>query len=291
MELVFREYDKVRRLGAIETEGILEGKNLYVFEKLDGAQTNIQKTEDGQLILGSRTRIIPAGDKQFSGFVEWANSHALLRSVPPGIILYGEYLTHHSTSYSPEYYNRFYLYDAWGQEGYRSHEEVVELASKLCLACLSPFYIGPYISEEHLLSFVGRSDFGAQPGGEGIVIKRYDGWRNRFGRTQWAKIVADRCAEDKSSAAGTQRAKKSHEAKIAERFTTPARIRKAYEVGAQQGHVDTGDLRVMQWLPNLVYADVLSEEILAIAKACPALDFGVLRREVVRKVANILKAS
>jgi dephospho-CoA kinase len=68
---------------------------------------------------------------------------------------------------------------------------------------------------------------GAGPG-EGIVIKRYDNYVNRFDKQIWAKMVRNEFKEKNQKAFGlkTTEGKKVVESEIAEEFVTEALVKK-----------------------------------------------------------------
>lgn len=61
----FRKFQKVRPLGALETEGILDG-TIYIFEKLDGSNAQVRMGTDG-VVCGRRTGWIEETSGQFQG--------------------------------------------------------------------------------------------------------------------------------------------------------------------------------------------------------------------------------
>lgn len=60
----FVEFDKIARLS----------RNCVVTEKIDGTNASIVITDEGEFLIGSRTRWIVPGDDNF-GFARWATDH------------------------------------------------------------------------------------------------------------------------------------------------------------------------------------------------------------------------
>lgn len=64
MSVPFKEFPKMARLS----------RDIVITEKLDGTNAQICITEDGQFLVGSRTRWIVPGDDNF-GFAKWAHEN------------------------------------------------------------------------------------------------------------------------------------------------------------------------------------------------------------------------
>src|ERR1700677_2706004 len=76
----FVEFDKIARLS----------RNCVVTEKIDGTNASITITEDGEFLIGSRTRWVTPTDDNF-GFARWATEYRLeLMKLGPGSH-YGEW--------------------------------------------------------------------------------------------------------------------------------------------------------------------------------------------------------
>ena len=136
---MFRKYEKIHRLGKEETDGILTpGENVIITvqEKIDGANASIWQDEAGNLQRGSRNRALPE-DESFNGFKEWVeDNHDKLQAVfaeYPNIRLYGEWLVRHSIAYNSTAYQKFYLFDVYGEEGFWDQEAVISLADQFDL--------------------------------------------------------------------------------------------------------------------------------------------------------------
>lgn len=72
---------------------------------------------------------------------------------------------------------------------------VISEAKRLDLKTTNYFYQGKFISFEHLMSFVGKSDITLEPNtGEGIVVKNVN-YFDRYGKQMFVKLVSEKFAE------------------------------------------------------------------------------------------------
>lgn len=105
--------------------------------------------------------------------------------------------TTHTLSYPEERYSHAYCYDVYdtNTEKYLPQSTVQAIVSKLNLIYVPTFYEGEFISWEHCMSFVGKTDLGGEHG-EGIVIKNQTMLNNPNTRQPfYIKIVAEKFQE------------------------------------------------------------------------------------------------
>jgi hypothetical protein len=103
----------------------------------------------------------------------------------------------HKVIYKDECYRNFYMFSVWDieKEQYLSDEVVISEAERLGLKTTNYFYVGKYISFEHLMSFVGKSDMTLEPNtGEGVVVKNVN-YVDKYGNQMFVKLVSERFAE------------------------------------------------------------------------------------------------
>jgi hypothetical protein len=89
------------------------------------------------------------------------------------------------------------MFSIWDieKEQYLSDDIVISEAERLGITTTNYFYRGKYISFEHLMSFVGKSDITLEPNtGEGIVVKNVNYFDN-YNRQVFVKLVSERFAE------------------------------------------------------------------------------------------------
>lgn len=284
---MFKEYRKIHRLGAEENDGILYGK-CYIQEKIDGANTSIW-IEDGEMKCASRTRVLTEG---FNGFYDYIQSHEGVKKLladHPTYRLYGEWLVRHTIAYTETAYKQFYLFDIRPSDEektpYMDPAEVVEIAKKYGINHAELFAVIENPTVEQIQEYVGKTMLGDK--GEGVVIKNF-GFLNKFGDPVYAKIVTQEFKEDNSLVFGgnNKHSETYWEQYVVNEYITLARVQKIMNklqplVDKRLGMEHTA--RVIQ----TVYHDMITEEIWAIQKKVPVLDFKHLSRLATRKAAKM----
>lgn len=242
-KLSFMPYQHIERWGTTEVEGIECGTCL-IFSKLDGTNASIWLCQDlagPHLHAGSRTRLLSEGSDN-AGFLaatktsEWGAVIFELLQQHPNWRLFGEWLVPHTyKQYREETWRRFWIFDVfdhgfdhdtgrylpyevWGAALRDAGLDVIEPLAEI---------INP--TEELVRRIVECNTYlvkdGAPPG-EGVVIKRY-GFRNRFGRETWAKLVRNQFKEENRRAFGhVKQEGYVLEAEIAERWVTGEFVQK-----------------------------------------------------------------
>lgn len=166
------------------------GDEIWIEEKIDGANCGIRyDKKNNKLVAQSRKRVLEIGQddlRGFGAFVETLNANsewknAIIEEIFGGsdqLTLFGEWLIKHTIEYSDNAYKRMYCYDMYNleTEEYLPQEKIYTRVGKCMDAgvplLLAPvFYTGPFISWEHIDTFVGKSDLDASPTGEGIICK------------------------------------------------------------------------------------------------------------------------
>lgn len=108
----------------------------------------------------------------------------------------------HSIKYPDDVMKNFYMFDVWDKktEQYLPFEDTRSIFSRLSDCGIERFvpifYTGAFVSWEHALSFVGKTEMGAEPCGEGIVIKRQSKLDSKSSRDPfYVKIVSEKFSE------------------------------------------------------------------------------------------------
>ena len=289
---MFIKYQHLERLGTEEVEGIQSGE-CYVFPKLDGTNAQVWVNDHGELCAGSRNRELTA-DKDNSGFFRWVteNRELLLPFFEnhPTKRLFGEWLVPHSLkTYREDAWRRFYIFDVYDTEGAIHYNDYKPWVEGFGLDYLAPIAIVRNGTEEQFRKLCEKNVFFIQEGkgvGEGVVIKNY-GWRNRFGRETWAKVITNSFKEVHHKEMGAPvLGGSSLEEGIIGDFVTDHLVDKAYE------KIKNGDGWSSKSIPRLlhtVYYDLIKEELWEILKKHknPKIDFKHLQRLTMQRVKDL----
>ena len=269
-----KKYVDIERLKDKFAEAFKVGEHITITEKIDGANASIAVGEDGKLIAFSRrNELTPESNLQ--GFYEYVQSlDPTMISCVLGsrYIFFGEWLVKHTIKYPQEKMKQFYVFDVWDTEieQYIPWEQTKQMAEFCGLKMVPVFYDGPFTSWEHVYSFVGKTEMGGEPTGEGVVIKSQDRLDNKFsGTPAYVKIVAKEFAEVHQSKAHEvdpeKLAAKQAAEDLAATIVTARRITKGLEkfiedtlipVDWDEHNMST----IARNLPRAIYNDCLKEE-------------------------------
>lgn len=301
--MTFIAYQHVETFGRDEVAGIDAGP-CHIFPKLDGTNGSIW-CDSGRIRTGSRRRDLTdkAEDRDNFGFNKWVNEgpyaekfKALFEAYPDWR-LFGEWLVPHTIkNYRKDAWNRFWVFDVCVGEKEESGN-VEHLHYDVYAPVLAEFGID-YIPVEHtatnppiesLQHWAATCAFLCEDGtlGEGIVIKNY-GFRNRYGRTTWAKIVRQQFKEENKAAFGAA----NHEfdpveAQIAERYLTEHVVDK--EVAKIIADVGGWSGPCIPRLLNTTFHTVVTEDLWDAIKRYknPVVDFKRLRFQCIARVKQL----
>mgnify|MGYP000922987051 CR=1 FL=1 len=196
-----KKYTDVVRLGKSQTANVIqEGDYISITEKIDGANSSFILDDASELGVSCYSRNTPLSEEnRLRGFYDWVlnNIIPIKNKLNPNYRYFGEWLVSHKVVYKPEMYNNFYLFSIWDEEKqeYLPDEIVKSEANKLNIQTVTYFYEGKYISFEHLMSFVGKSDKTLEPNdGEGVVVKN-NNYKDKYGNQVFVKLVSEKFAE------------------------------------------------------------------------------------------------
>lgn len=292
---MFIKYQHLERLGTEEVEGIQSGV-CYVFPKLDGTNASVWMNSDGELCAGSRNRELTVG-KDNAGFLNWVieNRETFLPffETHPDKRLYGEWLVPHSLkTYREDAWRKFYVFDVTDNNNDHMHYDSYKpLLDEYGFDYLAPLAIIRNGSDESFRKMVEKNVFLIEEGkgfGEGVVLKNY-GWRNRFGREVWAKVIANSFKEIHYKEMGAPEiGGLALEEKIVEEFVTEHLVDKVYEKIKNE---DGWSSKAIPRLINTVFYDLIKEETWEILKKYknPVIDFKFLQRMTTQKVKKLKK--
>ena len=196
-----KKYTDVVRLGKIQTANVIqEGDYISITQKIDGANSSFCLDETNELGISCYShKTLLSEENRLRGFYDWIlNSIIPIKNkLNPQYRYYGEWLVSHKVIYKPEIYNNFYLFSIWDEDKqeYLSDDIVKAEATKLNIQTVTYFYEGKFISFEHLMSFVGKSDKTLEPNtGEGVVVKNVN-YKDKYGNQLFVKLVSEKFAE------------------------------------------------------------------------------------------------
>lgn len=296
--MTFKKYQHLERFGTTEVENIESG-NCYIFPKIDGTNGSIWKGEDGHPHFGSRNRELSL-DNDNAGFMEWGVKQENLLNffdAYPELRLFGEWLVPHALkTYREDAWRRFYVFDVVqgiSEDEYRylPYDEYSKILDEFAIDYILPICTIKNSSYEQLIRQLDKNVFLIEDGkgvGEGIVIKNYD-YKNKYGRTTWAKIVTSEFKEKHAKAHGNteMKGKKMVEEEIAEEFVTRALCEKVYaKIDNDTGFRSKDIPRLL----NTVYYDLINEESWNYIKKHknPTINYSTLNHFVTNKVKQIM---
>jgi hypothetical protein len=284
---MFRKYQHIERLGTDEVEGILSiTEPVYIFPKLDGTNGSVW-IEDGVICCGSRNRQLTL-DNDNQGFMAAMMEHEGIKkfmSMNKSCVLYGEWLVPHTLkTYQQDAWRKFYVFDVviYDNESpeYIIYEHYQPMLEYCGVDYIPPLAIIEEPTEESVKYWLDKNYFLMNQDciGEGVVLKTY-GFKNRFGRTTWAKIVRNEFKAQNAKAVGAPRLKgaKMIEEELVIEYLTEAMIEKVYANIVNE--CNGWNSRFIPRLLSSCFHDLVTEEIWNIVKKhkCPKIDFKALK--------------
>lgn len=295
----FKKYQHIERFGTMEVEGIEFG-TCHVFPKIDGTNGSVWLTDHG-VRFGSRKRSLTFEYDNAGFYFDMAENRGLkdFFIVNPRLRLFGEWLIPHSLkTYREDAWRKFYVFDVVrdlpeelpsGEKfEYLTYEEYQPLMEEFgidYIPCIAKYDNGNY---EAFIKCLEGNTFLIEDGkgdGEGIVIKNYQ-YKNKYGRTTWAKIVTSEFREkhDKAMGPAEKSARIAAEEHIIADFCTTALIEKVY--GNIVAECDGWSSKFIPRLLNTVYYELVSEECWNFVKKFknPMVNFKRLQQLVTIKI-------
>ena len=307
---MFKEYQHIERFGRDEVMDIDIGV-CFIFPKIDGTNSSVWRetyhpnitpiaTPSWNILkTGSRTRELSLTQDN-AGFHKYVDDNSLpfhaIFDKHPTWRLYGEFLVPHSLkTYREDAWRKFYVFDVFDDE---LEEYIPYKIYQLELAEHGIDYIPPICvisdpSIEQLQREMENNTYLIQDGmgsGEGIVIKNYD-YRNKWGRTTWAKLVRNEFKEKNAEAFGVREmdGKKIVEKEFAETYVTQEfvdKTRAKIETILREGGGPAERKALIPRLLETCFHDLVVEETWDFLKnkKNPTIDFKKLRAHVIHIV-------
>lgn len=291
-----KKYVDIERLKDKYALAFSKGEHITITEKCDGANASIG-FEDGELSCFSRKQKLSPENtlRGFYTLVQTFDVEKYREVLGDRYIIFGEWLVSHTIKYPATRLSKFYVFDVWDTEveQYVPWSVTKDFAAKLGLTTVPLFYDGPFVSWEHVQSFVGKTEMDAEPTGEGVVIKSQDRLDNKSSNTPpYVKIVAVKFSEvhqSKPHEVDPEKlaAKQAAEA-LATTIVTERRVQKLIEKAVDEGRLradwDEKDLgTIAKFLCKDVYADCVKEEPETVAQI---ENFGKIAAGIAMKLAR-----
>lgn len=280
-----KKYLDIERCKQKYAETFNVGEDIVIQEKIDGSNASIRYDEESGTLKAFSRRLELSADNTLNGFwdyVQTLNLDTFKEILGSRYIVFGEWMgAKHAIKYPENVYGKFWMFDVWDTqtEQYLPYEETRSFYDKL-IACgnednkfnfVPVFYIGKFESWEKTSELVGRTEVGAEPTGEGIVIKRQNCLDSKSSRLPfYVKIVSEQFSEVHKSK--KQRvidpeaiAKKEANLALAATIVTPQRVQKMIYKFIEDGLLpqdwDEHNLKdISKILPNAIYKDCVKEE-------------------------------
>lgn len=280
-----KKYLDIERCKQKYAETFNVGEDIVIQEKIDGSNASIRYDEESGTLKAFSRRLELNADNTLNGFwdyVQTLNLDTFKEILGSRYIVFGEWMgAKHAIKYPENVYGKFWMFDVWDTqtEQYLPYEETRSFYDKLIACCnegnkfnfVPVFYIGKFESWEKTSELVGRTEVGAEPTGEGIVIKRQNCLDSKSSRLPfYVKIVSEQFSEvhksKKQKAIDPEAiAKKEANLALAATIVTPQRVQKMIYKFIEDGLLpqdwDEHNLKdISKILPNAIYRDCVKEE-------------------------------
>jgi ATP-dependent RNA circularization protein (DNA/RNA ligase family) len=237
-----KKYVDILRVKASFAE-VFSDDIITITEKVDGSNASIAYDAATDTVCTFSRRQPLDETRNLNGFYEWVMSipkEIVINLTENGkYIIFGEWLVKNKIQYPDDKYKKFYLFDVYDTETecYTPYERVESVHNVLkgYGAQLAPlFYHGEWVSWDHVQNFVGKTELGATPCGEGVVIKSQTRLTDKYNsrRPKHLKVVSEHFAEvQKTKAPIDPEILKTREAQreLAATIVTRRRIEKGLE--------------------------------------------------------------
>lgn len=280
-----KKYIDIERCKQKYAETFNVGENIVIQEKIDGSNASIRYDEESGTLKAFSRRLELNSENTLNGFWDYVQSLSIPRFkevLGSRYIIFGEWMgAKHAIKYPEDVYGKFWMFDVWDTqtEQYLPYEEIRGFYGRLLgydngqnkFNFVPVFYIGKFESWEKTMELVGKTEVGAEPVGEGIVIKRQDCLDSKSSRLPfYVKIVSEQFSEvhksKKQKAIDPAAiAKKEANIALAATIVTQPRVQKMLYKFIEDGLLpqdwDEHNLRdISKILPNAIYKDCVKEE-------------------------------
>lgn len=286
----FRKYNKIYRLGAEETLGILVGK-CSITEKLDGANLSVWLGDGMEIRVGSRNNDLTAKRDDFNGAVHYCNAHQGIKDLlykMPKYRLYGEWLVKHTINYKETVWKKFYLFDIYNEETeeFLPQEFVQAYGKDYGIETVPDLGVIENPTYEQLEAIIKEKSCLGEIR-EGIVIRNIE-FKNTFGDFCYGKLVREDFKEANAIVFGgnNKHSDTYWEVYVMNKYISLARVQKIMNKLQPEINEKLSEKHTPRIIES-VYHDMMTEEIWDIQKKAKTLDFDVLKRVCGKKIKQI----
>lgn len=270
-----KSFMDIQRLKEGFADDFRPGDEIVIQEKFDGSNASFRyDVETGKLVAFSRRQTLNPLDNTLSGFYNYIQSlNADEFKDYPDYVVFGEWSgARNAIIYYPECTKKWYVFDIYdvNEQVYLQQSEVKKFAEEHGLDYINTYYVGPFISWDHVMSFMGTSAYGDIQ--EGIIVKNQTRLNDPNTRLPFVvKIVGEKFHEIKK----TNHAKKVVDPKklqeraaaqeLTESIVTRRRVEKELYKMRDDGIIPADwcekDMKtVARELPSRIYQDCIKEE-------------------------------
>ena len=281
-----KHYLDIERFKAKYDLCLRKGDEIVVQEKIDGANASFTYDPATNKVVAFSRKNELNESNNLRGFYEYTQRldvEGVAQMTENGrYVIFGEWLVPHTVKYPEHEYKHFWMFDVWDTQTENwldyDHTRAMHVGLELVaqkthepLNFVPVFYDGPFISWEHLHEMVGKSAVGAEPCGEGIVIKNQTTMFEKEWRLPtYIKIVAEKFSEVHTGHAKklvdpAVLAAREAERQMVATVVTERRVSKILEKMIDEGVLrenwDEKDMGLIaKNIGKLVYADCAKEE-------------------------------
>lgn len=276
--MIQKKYVDIERVKTGFAEAFV-GDTVTLTEKVDGSNGSIAYDAATDTVCAFSRRQPLDETRNLNGFYEWVMSipkEIVINLTENGkYIVFGEWLVKNKIQYPNDKYKKFYLFDVYDTETecYTPYERVESAYNVLKEygAQLAPlFYHGEWVSWDHVQGFVGKTELGATPCGEGVVIKSQTRLTDKHNSRcpKHLKVVSEHFAEvQKTKTPIDPEVLKAREAQreLAATIVTRRRVEKTLMRMCEDGIIpyewDAHDMStIARNINKLMYQDCMKEE-------------------------------
>ena len=281
------------------------GDIIQISEKIDGSNASVAWDEDKQeLACFSRKQPLNFNNT-LRGFYNYVQSFTTEQrdwfKFHPQITLFGEWGLNDNKikSYATEWTKEWIVYDAWNSDfnQWMPQTFVKRAAAELGLHYIHVLYEGPFISWDHIKSFLHKNTYGDSQ--EGVIVKnqtRLEDIDNRM--PSYLKIVNDSFKEamktrGKKEKSADEIAEEARVNELVNSIVTQRRVEKSIERLRDNGILPTTltptDMKlVAKYVPADVFNDCIKEEPEIVkaagptfSKLCSSVTMAIARKLIV----------